>query len=143
MTVFRSLRTLWATGWVRAMRTRELRAPIRSVASTPTRAIGPPAAEDGELERLWLSTPRKSSTTVSGSGRLVTYGAGSVTSMTSDAPFACIRDVMDFSCTAGAAGDSADPVRPAAYATSDNITERAKPRVRVTTWHPPGIAAVW
>jgi len=68
---------------------------MRLVASTPTRAIGPPPADDSEFARPSPSTPRKSRITVRGSGRLVTYGAGSVASMTSDAPLAFKREVMD------------------------------------------------
>src|SRR4051794_37114183 len=76
------------------MRTRETGEPIDSAASTATDAIGAvarPALGDATAA---ASTLRKSTTTVSGSGRVATYGTGSVASMTSVALRASPREVM-------------------------------------------------
>src|SRR5580765_7444044 len=69
MTLLRSLRTWWATGCERAMRTREVGAPSDSAASTDTVAIGLLTSAATELATSFPATLRKSSSTVSGSGR--------------------------------------------------------------------------
>src|SRR5262249_6455046 len=91
-------------------RTRDAGAPSDSVASMATAAIGdrPPLV-------AWFATPsaatlRKSTRSVSGSGRDVKYGTGAVASMTGDAVFPLVRDEMTISRGASVASLSPLPV---------------------------------
>src|SRR5262249_62235635 len=76
------------------MRTREAGAPIDSVASTGTPAIGLFGSSLASFATGSAPTLRKSSSNVSASGRVATYGTGSLASITSDAFFAFTREVM-------------------------------------------------
>src|SRR6185436_17507353 len=87
-TVLRSLRTRCDTGWASAMRTRDAGRPSDSAASIDTPAIGLFELATTELATEPAPTLRKSSSSVSGSGRVAVYATGSLASMTSDAPLA-------------------------------------------------------
>src|SRR6266446_8441223 len=79
------------------MRTRETGEPIDSAGSTVTPAIGPFGSSLVTLVIGSAPTLRKSSTSVNASGRVVTYGTGSLASITSDALRALTRELMPVS----------------------------------------------
>src|SRR5947208_11874730 len=78
------------------MRMRGLPPALRSPGSTATSAIGalPRATKLASVSALTL---RKSIYKVSGSGRVATYGTGSLASITTDMPVVVERDVIVFS----------------------------------------------
>src|SRR5690348_359062 len=76
------------------MRTRDAIVSDASIGSTSTPAIGLFALGATELATPSTATLRKSTTTVSGSGRVATYATGSVASITSDAPFELTRALI-------------------------------------------------
>jgi hypothetical protein len=69
-TEFRSLRTWCATGCASTMRTRDAGTPIDSYGSTDTAAIGLFAFATTVLATSAIVTLRKSTSTVTGSGRV-------------------------------------------------------------------------
>src|SRR5437870_2188202 len=99
-TVLRSARTRCATACDRLTRTRGL--PPASPGSIATPAIGP-FAFAAKLARPSTETLRKSIYKVSGSGRVATYGTGSLASITSDVPALVAREVIVLRRTIGAA----------------------------------------
>src|SRR5215467_5936282 len=76
------------------MRTREAGDPMDSAASTETPAIGLFGSSLASFATGSAPTLRNSSSNVSASGRVATYGTGSLASITSDAFFAFTREVM-------------------------------------------------
>src|ERR1041384_5611214 len=100
-TVLRSARTRCATGCERSTRTRGLAPVLLSPGSIAMPEIGPLPFE-GKVARPSTDTLRKSMYTVSRSGRVATYGTGSLASMTSDVPALVARDVIVFRRTTGA-----------------------------------------
>src|SRR5438067_700881 len=90
------------------MCTREAGAPMDSASSTATDAIGLWAFAATELARPAAPTLRKSRRTVSGSGRVATYGTGALASMRSEAPLPLTREEIAVSRWPGIAADCAE-----------------------------------
>src|SRR5512140_1623443 len=96
--VFRSLWTVCCPGEASSTRTRATGAPSGPTASsTVTAATGPAGVAATRLATPAAVASRRSTSTVSGSGRLVTYATGSDASSTTDAPRALAFAVMLFS----------------------------------------------
>src|SRR5829696_5544009 len=134
-TVLRSLRTRCETGCASATRTRDAGRPSDSAASIDTPAIGLFELATTELATEPAPTLRKSSSSVSGSGRVAVYATGSLASMTSDAPLAPTLELIAVSRTlsgGGALGPEALTSVPAVA----TMEIRATARVRVITWRP-------
>ena len=137
-TVLRSLRTTCAIGSPSEIRTRAIGTPIDSTRSTTTSVMTPGRFAARALVTPSAPTLRKSSRTVSGSGRVVRYGTGSLASMTSDGPVRPARSLMLLSLALGAAGVSAAvPGRPPATPATAAVRTRARPLVTVTASRPP------
>ena len=128
------------------MRTRETGAPSDSAASTATRgdraAFG--ARRHGSWRRSSAPTLRKSSTTVSGSGRVVDVRhrlGGLDDERRALGVHARADGLQPHRRQRPAPAADAGRARPATPA-SDNVRKRAKPLVTVTPWRPLAIAAV-
>src|SRR4051794_32883325 len=115
------------------MRRRDPGRPRALLDSSRTPAIGPLTFVGTLLAAPSDETFRRSMSTVSGSGRVARYGTGSVASMTSDAPFALTRDVIDFTRTP-VFPPAADPDAPVSAAATAIVTDKRKALVAVTTW---------
>src|ERR1700676_4994449 len=90
--------------------TRDPGASAGSAGSTATAAIALLAFAATEFAIPSAVTLRKSTRTVSGSGRVATYGTGSLASMRSDAPFALARELILLRRVRGtAAAPESDP----------------------------------
>src|SRR3954447_18590312 len=72
-----------------------------STLSTATAAIALLASPSTVLVTAPAATLRKSMRSVRGSGRVATYGTGSVASMTSDVPWLVTRELIVFRRIAG------------------------------------------
>jgi hypothetical protein len=91
------------------------------------------------------ATLRKSMSSVRGSGRVATYGTGSVASMTSDVPLLVTRELIVFRRIAGVAvapeldsGLDADTSAPV------NTTDRTRALPFITlTWRPRALATAF
>ena len=86
------------------MRTRDAGRPSDSAASIDTPAIGLFELATTELATEPAPTLRKSSSSVSGSGRVAVYATGSLASMTSDAPLAPTFELIAVSRTLSGGG---------------------------------------
>src|ERR1019366_2077306 len=113
------------------MRTREPGAPSESPDSIRTAVIGLFAVAATELARPSDPTLRKSRSTVRASGRVATYGTGTLVSISSDAPLLLTGEEIAVSRGAAAADESASPDARTSTPASVTDTKRARPFVTV------------
>jgi hypothetical protein len=137
----RSDRTLCATAWASVIRTRDSGAPAKADDSTTTAAIGLLASGRKRLTTPTAPTLRKSTSTVSGSGRVATYAAGSLASMTTAVPalstrvpIALNRARGSFVPGLGPAPLTSAPARTTATATHTPTNHRLPPLTSHETW---------
>ena len=106
--MLRSLWTVCCAGEASSTRTRATAAPSEPTASsTVTAATGPAGDAATRLATPAAVASLRSTSTVSGSGRLVTYATGSDASSTTDAPRALAFAEMLLSRACGRTGSTA------------------------------------